>query len=550
MIKTKYIRIKVLPLIAAAAFTAIFTSAYPQKGSSLLNLTIRINTEGDDYAPSLTEDGSTAVFNSRMPGEKSHNIFICKNTNGLWGDPYPIFEINTDSNEETPFISADGKTIIFASDRPGGFSSPTTSDGKKRITFDLYITRLVIGKWTVPEILKGNVNTNMNERAPGLSADGKTLFFTRWPYNNPGKSKLYSAKLEDGGFTEAKEIHGPINTGNFEIGLRPSYKSGKYYFASRKPGGFGGWDIYYTTLTSKGFTASVNAGEDINSPYDDMYYSESKINSMICSDRAGGYGKFDLYSSLPAEKVSVPALKKDYEESKISTLLITARDRKSGKLLKQVNFNILLIGDREKESMILRKIEIKSNSKGFFRLYPKDDVDSVVIEPLSKKYLKCSVKINVTQGQSQEITIYPGKKTSKSKTNACIETETKIISEKKVNGNADIAYIKTIYFKSDSSGIAPEYITGLHSLVEYMRNNPESQLTISGYSDPAGSFKLNEKLSMKRANSVADFIKSLDIAADRITVKWFGETKSVSWRKGSRYNSLDRKVELNLTNSK
>jgi hypothetical protein len=275
MIKKNFLKIKYKLLLSSASVLAI-TSLYA--ASSLINLTIRINTEGDDYAPSLTEDGSTAVFNSRMPEEKSHNIFICKNKNGLWGDPYPIFEINSDSNEETPFISADGKTILFASDRPGGFSPPLTSDGRKRITFDLYISRLVNGKWTEPEILKGTVNTNMNERAPGLSADGKTLFFTRWPYNNMSKSKIYSAKLNDGEYTDVKELPDSINTGNFEIGMRPSYKSGKYYFSSRKTGGAGGWDIYYTTMTSKGFTKPVNAGEDINSPYDDMYYSESKIN--------------------------------------------------------------------------------------------------------------------------------------------------------------------------------------------------------------------------------------------------------------------------------
>ena len=127
----------------------------------------------------------------------------------------------------------------------------------------------------------------MKERRDSAST-AKLFIFTRWPYNNPGKSKIYSAKLEDGEYSDVKELPESINTGNFEIGFRPSYKSGRYYFASRKTGGSGGWDIYYTTMTAKGFTEPVNAGEEINTPYDDMYYSESKINSIICSDRAGG----------------------------------------------------------------------------------------------------------------------------------------------------------------------------------------------------------------------------------------------------------------------
>lgn len=540
MIKMNYTLKKYTFLIAAAVL--IFSAAYP---SSLINLTIRINTNGDDYAPSLTEDGTTAVFNSKMPEERSHNIFICKNKNGLWGDPYPIFEINSESNDETPFISADGKTILFASDRPGGFTPPMTSDGKKRITFDIYISRLVNGRWTVPEILKGTVNTSMNERAPGLSIDGKTLFFTRWPYNNMSKSKIYSAKLDDGGFTDVKELPGSINTGNFEIGFRPSYKSGRYYFASRKPGGSGGWDIYYTTATSKGFTTPVNAGGEINTPYDDMYYSESRSNSILSSDRVGGLGMFDLYSSLPAEKSSAINLKNDFKCNVSSILHITIRDKKSGKLLKKTPFKIILMGEREKESAVLRKTEVKSGRTGILTLYPKDDVDSVVIEPASKYYNGCSVKIRISQGQSQKITLYMDRRSS-SNNSSCIDTESKPPAENRSDGRTDIPALKVIYFKFDSSSIPAEYIPPLHSLVEFMRLNPEYKLYISGFSDPSGSFRINDKLSMKRAKNVADFIKTLEITEDRITVRWFGEKKSSSGKRGPRYYNLDRKVELKL----
>ncbi len=546
MLKTKYIKIKLI--IAVTAVAVAITTAYSEKTSSLINLTLRINTEGDDYAPSITEDGSTAVFNSRMPQEKSHNIFMCKNKNGLWGDPYPIFRNSLDYNDETPFISADGKTILFASDRPGGFLPSVTADGKRRITFDIYISRLVEGKWSEPEILKGSVNTNMNERAPGLSIDGKTLFFTRWPYNSPGKSKIYSAKLDGGGFNNVKELPESINSGNYEIGFRQSYKSGKYYFASRKPGGFGGWDIYYTTLSGKSFTKPVNAGEGINSSYDDMYYSESKINSIICSDRAGGLGKFDLYSSIPAVKGFVSSAKKSQNERPPSILNIKTIDKRTGKLMKNISFKIVVMAEREKESIFLRKTEVKSSNKGTFTLTPKDDVDSVVIEPSSKSYSGCSIKINVTPGQVQNITLYLGAKKlkSKKKTVSCSEAEVKSSVEIKDSDKSAFPALKIIYFKFDSANIATDYIPQIHSLVEFMRLNPEYQLTISGYSDPAGSVKSNDRLSMKRANNVSDLIRSLDIPIERITVQWFGETKAVSGKKGPRYYSLDRKVELIL----
>lgn len=571
MLNNHCIKLISLPLLTAAAVMLIISAAYTEKGSNLINLTLRINTEGDDYAPSLTEDGSTAVFNSKMPEEKSHNIFICKNVNGHWGDPVPIFEINTDSNEETPFISADGKTIIFASDRPGGFSPPLTSDGKKRITFDLYISRLANGKWTEPELLKGRVNTNMNERAPGLSADGKTLYFTRWPYNNPGKSKIYSAELDGGEYVNVKELPGNINSGNCEIGFRPSYSSGRYFFASRRPGGFGGWDIYHTTKSFSGFSEPVNAGSGINTPYDDMYYSESKINSIICSDRAGGFGEFDLYSSIPAEK-SYTAKTKSYKkpehtpetkkvESRVeqksepkveqkgktadgqSVLNIKAVDKKTGKLIRKGDFRVLLMSEKEKEPVILRKMSIKSGRRGDFILYPKDDVDSVVIESASKSLSGCSVKIRVAKWQTQSITMYIEKK--KSGSGNCSETEART-PEKTSADETGIPTVKVIYFKFDSNEIPADAVPEIHKVVEFMRANPDYKLLISGYSDAKGPAGFNNKLSMRRAQSVAALVKSLNIADDRISVEWFGEAKAVSVGKGSRYYSLDRKVELTL----
>ena len=538
----KYISV----LTISAAAVLILTTAYSQKTSSLFNLTTRINTAGDDYAPSITRDGSTAVFNSQMPGEKSHNIFICKNKNGLWGDPYPIFAINSDANDETPFISADGRTIIFSSDRPGGVSSSATSDGRKRITFDLYISRLVSGKWTEPELLKGRVNTYMNERAPGLSADGETLYFTRWPYNNPARAKIYSAKLDGGEFKDVKELPASINSGNYEIGFRPSYKSGRYYFASRRPGGSGGWDIYYTTKSGNNFTNPVNAGKEINTSYDDMYYSESEKNTILSSNKAGGYGKFDLYSSIPSAGVSVPVIK-EAAQNRQSVLNITAIDKTDGKVLKNSLFRITLMGEREKESVSLRRIEIKTGYKGSFILYPKDDADSIVIEPLSKGYQNCPVKVNISPGETMNIKLYVKKKSGKDTKNGdCIDA---VIKNPLVKGGDEKPvqpFLKTVYFKFNSHDVPLEYIPGIHRLVELMRNDPELTIIISGYTDPAGPAEVNDRLSMKRAQSVARLIRSLDIPESRITVEWFGETRASSGKSGPRYYYLDRKAELLL----
>lgn len=554
MLNIKHRKILIIPLLIVLIVFLYLNGTYSQKSLKMVNLTLRINTDGDDYAPSITEDGSIMVFNSRMPQEKSHNIFMCKNKDGSWGDPYPIFEINSDSNNETPFISADGKTILFSSDRPGGFSPPITSDGKKRITYDIYISHFVNGKWTEPELLPGTVNTNMNERSPGLSRDGKTLYFTRWPYNNPGKSKIYSATLDGSKYIDVKELPAIINSGNFEIGFRPSYSSNRYFFSSRKKGGSGGWDIYYTTLTEQGFTVPVNAGPDINTPYDELYYSESKTNTVFCSDKAGGFGGFDLYSSIPA--ISSKKITEEVKQQKqvksepavksVTQLKITVKERKKGRLLKNSPFSISLMGYREKECVSLRTLEIKSGKKGFFTLNPRDDVDYIILEPLNGLNKNCKIKIRVIRGQYQDITLYLSNNGAKIKKGSCIESNIKEPVVEAAGDKSSVPEFKPVYFKVNSSEIGTAYIPELHALVRFLRDHPEYRITVSGYTDPKGPEKYNEILSMKRARAVADFIKSLEIPEDRISVKWHGESGALSKNRGPRHYSLDRRVELEI----
>ena len=274
-----------------------------------------INTSGDEFSPSITADSKTLVFSAKTPGNKSHSIYISKNIAGSWSTPTPIDEINSIYNDETPFISADGNTIIFASDRPGGYSPPVTSDGKVRITFDLYISRKFDNKWSEPQLLNKEINTTWNERSPSISRDGKKFFFTRWPYMNLGRSKIFMADITKEGIVNARELPETINSGNFEIAFIPSYNSEKerYFFSSMREGGYGKWDIYYTDLEDGVFTNPINAGASINSQNDDLYLIEGTDFSMICSNRKGGPGGFDIFLFFNRE---VSSIKESADETK------------------------------------------------------------------------------------------------------------------------------------------------------------------------------------------------------------------------------------------
>jgi hypothetical protein len=209
-----------------------------------------------------------------------------------------------------------------------------TSDGNKRITFDIYISYFGDGRWSEPVLLTGDINTTMNERTPSLSPDGKFLFYTRWPYKNPGKSRIFMAELRNGNYVNSKELPETINSGNFEVAFIPSYKSKRYYFSSMRNGGFGGWDIYYTTMTAKGFATPVNAGPTINSVFDDLYLAESSSDYVICKNAFGGLGGYDIYVSSDSARVQESVSTGRTAYSKDTKLKISVADSLTGKSLK------------------------------------------------------------------------------------------------------------------------------------------------------------------------------------------------------------------------
>lgn len=539
----------ILPAILLVA--VLFISADNDRGNlNFVNPGFRINSEGDDFSPSITADSSIMVFSSKKPEEKSHNIFICRKEKGVWSDPFPIFELCTDSNEETPFISADGKTILFASDRPGGYSPPMTADGNKRITFDIYISHYGDGKWSEPELLKGDVNTNMNERTPSLSRDGKYLFFTRWPYKNPGKSRICMAELQNGKYINSKELPESINSGNFEVAFIPSYRDSRYYFASMRNGGYGGWDIYYTYMKGKEFTPPVNAGPAINTSFDELYFTETPSDYILCSNRFGGLGGYDLYVNAASARVqeSVAGGKTSY--SKETKLKITVADSLTGRALKDLKLRINLVTDADGEKNATRNTDAKTDSKGVFVIYPKKDVRWLSVEPLSEDYCGTGLKIKVIPEQYQNISLYLNRnvqkkpaddskqKTPEKKESAEIKKNLPEIEKIESRAKEEFA---SIHFGFGSIKIRTDDVPEIYRVVEYMRQNSSANLLLTGYADPVGTRKVNNRISHARAVAVKKFITGMGINRERITVKGAGEIKS-----GRVKNEKFRRVDFTI----
>lgn len=142
--------------------------------------------------------------------------------------PFPYNEMGSSIN--SIFLSADGNTLYFASDRQGGFGG-----------FDLYKSQYNNGKWSNPENLGPEVNSIYNEITPHFF--NNTIYFASDDPNGLGGYDIYSATFTDGKWQEVIQLEREINSP--EDDFFPAFNAGgDMFFTSSRTGGSGMMDIY------------------------------------------------------------------------------------------------------------------------------------------------------------------------------------------------------------------------------------------------------------------------------------------------------------------
>ncbi len=249
-----------------------------------------INTRWSEYFPSLTADGESLIFTRRDHGN-DENFYRSERKDGLWQKPAPLEGVNTSDNEGAQAISPDGSWLVFTGcnreeegfqgacdlywsqlkstgwSKPVPFSpvinspdwdaQPSIGADNKTLIFsssrpgtrgsmDLWqCTRQPGGKWANPENLGPNINTAGKDHTPFLHPDGQTLYFASDSLPGMGGSDIFFARKEaDGTWGKPQNIGYPINTKGEEGMLVVSLDGRTAYFASDRPGGKGGLDIY------------------------------------------------------------------------------------------------------------------------------------------------------------------------------------------------------------------------------------------------------------------------------------------------------------------
>ncbi|MEX2593413.1 MAG: OmpA family protein [Anditalea sp.] len=457
------------------------------------------------YFPVLTAD-SKKIFFTKRDGLSIHDhedIFVASENNGNWADPVPIAQsINTRYNEGTCTISADGNILIYTScDAPDSFGS-----------CDLYISNKLNGSWQKPSNMGKNINSRSWDSQPSLSADGSMLFFSSNRRGGFGGNDIwYSYRLEDGSWSEASNIGPHINTNKDEISPFIYFNNEILFFASSGHLGFGGKDLFISKLEEGGFGAPENLGFPINDHKDQLalfitaqqdfaYYTENTFNE----------GKVD--SSL-IYRFNFPK-----EIDLGEKLIITEGNIVNSKNGQPIDARLSLVSLTNDST--LYQFRSDGESGDFIMIYPDKSFSGLYVEKkgfIPKIY-------NVEKDSLKDI------------------KNMKIQLIPVASGEQFI--FENLFFDFDKAELKPESISSLKRLNNFLTENPSLSIIILGHTDNVGLPAYNEELSLKRAESVKDYLESNGILPDRLKIQGMGDKQPLSPNDSEENRALNRRIEI------
>jgi Tol biopolymer transport system component len=148
------------------------------------NLGTPVNSEGGEYFPTLTNDGTLYFGSGRKGGKGGIDLYRSRFINGNYQEPENLGDaINTTFDEYEPMIAPDESFLIFmAGNRPDGLGG-----------FDLYVSYNRNGQWTKAQNLGAPINSPVDDLSPRISPDGKYFFWAsaRSAIDKP-KTKVWS----------------------------------------------------------------------------------------------------------------------------------------------------------------------------------------------------------------------------------------------------------------------------------------------------------------------------------------------------------------------
>ncbi len=465
-----------------------------------------INAFHKNMYPVISGNEKVLVYTA-FPG--SNQSIMCSNRKKHdWTRPVNITgELNAGDDSRATALSYTGDTL-FVYKEEGGEA-------------DLWVSYHHDTVWTPMKRLGRNINTKYWESSCCLSTDGKTLYFTSNREGGVGGLDIYlSHRNEDGRWGPAINLGNVINTPLLEDNPYLTKDGKTLYFASQGHYNMGGFDIFYSKQKKSGeWSRPINLGYPVNTTDENRYYfpvgtGDTSLISLFNTD-GDSPGNWDIYKIhiISPEEVTSIELRgtivfDDGARHPDTSLTVTISDTTETKI----------------------QTIVKPDSQG---LYKKQLLPGTYLLTFqSKKYKPARETVIIPKKYPQSF--------------LAVETHLK----PRETDEGDIFFIRSVYFGLDTFSLNLEAREHLIQLATLLKEYPSLKFDIAGMTDTTGTKNHNQRLSVKRAHAVIDFLNSMGIQKKRFTLRGIGEIKIIPLGNGKVTKipspALSRRVEIRL----
>jgi outer membrane protein OmpA-like peptidoglycan-associated protein/tetratricopeptide (TPR) repeat protein len=482
---------------------AIESKKNPKKFNPL-NIGPGINTKDPEYFPTITVDGKTILFtrrivDSRVPGiQQQEDFYVSQYIDGVWQKAEAMPEnINTVLNEGAPTIAADGRSLIFVACADQTGTNNYGSNRTGKGSCDLFYTKKIGSNWLNPKNVAGSVNTINWESQPSLSADGKTLYFIR----------------------------------------RVSQK-----------GDLPNTDIFVTTLQENGtWSAATPLPNTINTPMQEesvLIHPDGKTLYFASKGHIGMGGSDIFVTRLQEngqwskpENLGFP-INTEFDENSLlvspeGDIAFFASDRSGGYGGLDIYYFELPEEFKPTRTLYFDGIVFDALTKkplgGKFQLIDVSSGKEIILSEADKITGEFMVTLPLNREYALNVT-YPGYtffSQNFNMTNPDNLTSVHMDVPMIPLSSDEPVRLDNIFFDLNSALLRPSSYPELNKLVEFMTSNPTIRIEIGGHTDTRGDAKENMTLSTNRAKAVYSYLIEKGIDPNRVEAKGYGESKPV-----------------------
>lgn len=450
------------------------------------------NSRRADYSPMLSGDDNDQLYFtstrndvkgdelSGITGTKNGDIFVStKDENGKWTKPEDIdSELNSEYDEGACSFTPDGKTMYL---------TQCLTDPSYPRYATICTSNRSDATWGKSTMLKITKDTLSSYAHPAVSPDGEWLYFTSDMPGGMGGLDIWRVRLTTSGLGGVENLGEPINTEGDE--MFPTFRpNGDLYFSSDGHPGLGGLDIYIAKPdTVAGGWTIEHPGYPLNSQGDDfgMAFEGLHNRGFFSSNRGDGKGWDHIYSFENPEIVQTVkgwVYEQDGYELPNALVYMVGNDG--------TNLKLSVKGD------------------GSFTQQINPNVDYVFLGTC-KGYLNHKEQLRV-----EPVT----------------ESEEYVLQFPLASITAPVL-IDNIFYDFDKATLRPESTAALDELIKLLNENPNVTIELSAHCDYRGPEAYNKALSQRRAESVVNYLTEHGIAQDRLSPVGYGKEKPKTIKK-------------------